>query len=982
MIRGRARLVAPRRAWFLRLGSSPARAVPRPPGRASSMVSMSPVGRRTIRGRKRGVLHRLLGLSALLALVLLVMPFDWLGVTTIGEGDVTGVEGGELDRETGGDAPSVHADDHDGGHRQEHHHHLVGEEVAIWMMRRFSRKRLQGHVRSAMDDDAHAEDEEEEEKEDMDASLTSSSTKANERSDVSEASSEMSNERDTARWAVSSAFSKERAAGETVRDGDGVHEMMRDMDETAGESVRVRKKRGRKLKPVPPDEPIVTFPPVDGEDEGAGDERGGGVEALSGSSPAFEEGGGDAPPAPPSPPRPSTLIQMPFDAMLTVNVSGHFSDIKHRALEVHKRAKDEKARRLLAVGRAEVLVKQAYRSTKFATDASDRDGVKLAEGVLPAKRIKSNIRWGDEFVRMVQDWAKHGGRSGDMPWAPLINDYFDGLAQEESGVSGGDGEGTAGGSGGEHEGTASADRSKRKFTDKELMQWALDRLNEVMVEEKRARQAAEVVEKNAVSHSQKAAANALTAMKARSAKIASSGRLRLDLRPPAPVWYVGSKGGVYADGLVPQQATDQGEDEKWRGELRAVAHALLKGINIKLDPDGEAINNVFATEDNFHVSHAGKRADDPTTLPIANVEMTAFERQYLPVNGKPPDQVASCALVGNARSMLTEERGDEIDSHEVVMRLNQAPTVNFEKYVGSKTTHRLVNNKWGAAYKANEKLAMEPGVTMVFSRTDWLSYLRIAKVLGARDSEVKMRLLSRETVNYAGDLLRKMKGRVDLVRGLPYPGKGSPSSGWIGVWFLMQFCDKVSVYGMGDSIAAVDGVATAWHYFENRHFGNSREFSIDPHHSFKLEADILQVMDEGGLLLHRRLVVNETAARGLEDAEAWPSAPFDTIAEDSRAVRQFKISQQVAAAMGTGQSGAAALEDMRRGGAGRAGQMLAGGRANPAALSKLPPQVLARMQRGGATVEQRMQAQALNAIAQRQMRRQRAGRIGRIGGGT
>jgi hypothetical protein len=46
-------------------------------------------------------------------------------------------------------------------------------------------------------------------------------------------------------------------------------------------------------------------------------------------------------------------------------------------------------------------------------------------------------------------------------------------------------------------------------------------------------------------------------------------------------------------------------------------------------------------------------------------------------------------------------------------------------------------------------------------------------------------------------------------------------------------------------VASVDGAATAWHYFENRHFGNSREFSVDPHHSFQLEADMLQVMDEG-----------------------------------------------------------------------------------------------------------------------------------------
>ena len=44
--------------------------------------------------------------------------------------------------------------------------------------------------------------------------------------------------------------------------------------------------------------------------------------------------------------------------------------------------------------------------------------------------------------------------------------------------------------------------------------------------------------------------------------------------------------------------------------------------------------------------------------------------------------------------MLMEERGAEIDEHEVVLRLNQAPTNDFEKYVGSKTTHRQ-GEVWG-----------------------------------------------------------------------------------------------------------------------------------------------------------------------------------------------------------------------------------------------------------------------------------------------
>jgi hypothetical protein len=92
------------------------------------------------------------------------------------------------------------------------------------------------------------------------------------------------------------------------------------------------------------------------------------------------------------------------------------------------------------------------------------------------------------------------------------------------------------------------------------------------------------------------------------------------------------------DGLVPQVASDNDADEKWLGELRAVAHALLKGIKITLDKDSDAVNNVFATEDNFHVSHNGKRSDDMQPAPT-DVKISEFEQRYLPSNGQPPEQV-------------------------------------------------------------------------------------------------------------------------------------------------------------------------------------------------------------------------------------------------------------------------------------------------------------------------------------------------------
>ena len=51
----------------------------------------------------------------------------------------------------------------------------------------------------------------------------------------------------------------------------------------------------------------------------------------------------------------------------------------------------------------------------------------------------------------------------------------------------------------------------------------------------------------------------------------------------------------------------------------------------------------------------------------------------------------TCAVIGSAGLMLTEKFGAEIDQHDAVFRFNIAPVSDFEAFVGSKTTIRLVN---------------------------------------------------------------------------------------------------------------------------------------------------------------------------------------------------------------------------------------------------------------------------------------------------
>ncbi|KAL5716816.1 beta-galactoside alpha-2,3-sialyltransferase [Ranunculus cassubicifolius] len=56
------------------------------------------------------------------------------------------------------------------------------------------------------------------------------------------------------------------------------------------------------------------------------------------------------------------------------------------------------------------------------------------------------------------------------------------------------------------------------------------------------------------------------------------------------------------------------------------------------------------------------------------------------------ERYASCAVVGNSGILLTSEHGKLIDSHEIVIRLNNARTNGYLHNVGSKTSISFVNS--------------------------------------------------------------------------------------------------------------------------------------------------------------------------------------------------------------------------------------------------------------------------------------------------
>ena len=66
----------------------------------------------------------------------------------------------------------------------------------------------------------------------------------------------------------------------------------------------------------------------------------------------------------------------------------------------------------------------------------------------------------------------------------------------------------------------------------------------------------------------------------------------------------------------------------------------------------------------------------------------------LPANALQPTESLhdSCAVVGSSAKLLACKFGKEIDGHEAVFRINDAPTKHYQRWVGAKTTYRLLND--------------------------------------------------------------------------------------------------------------------------------------------------------------------------------------------------------------------------------------------------------------------------------------------------
>ncbi|KAL0920635.1 hypothetical protein M5K25_009783 [Dendrobium thyrsiflorum] len=168
-----------------------------------------------------------------------------------------------------------------------------------------------------------------------------------------------------------------------------------------------------------------------------------------------------------------------------------------------------------------------------------------------------------------------------------------------------------------------------------------------------------------------------------------------------------------------------------------------------------------------------------------------MEKLSLVLPEKPPllpRQFGRCAVVGNSGDLLKTNFGDEIDTYDAVIRENGAPIQNYTKYVGQKSTFRLLNR--GSA-KAIDKVVE----------------------LDERKKEV---LIIKTTIH---DIMNKMIKEVPILNpvylmlGASF-GSAAKGTGLKALEFALSICDTVDMYGF-----TVDPGYQEW----TRYFSESRQ---------------------------------------------------------------------------------------------------------------------------------------------------------------
>lgn len=172
----------------------------------------------------------------------------------------------------------------------------------------------------------------------------------------------------------------------------------------------------------------------------------------------------------------------------------------------------------------------------------------------------------------------------------------------------------------------------------------------------------------------------------------------------------------------------------------------------------------------------------------------------VPLSQLHPHGLRTCAVVMSAGAILNSSLGEEIDSHDAVLRFNSAPTRGYEKDVGNKTTMRIINSQIltnpnhhfmdSSLYKDVILVAWDPApysadLNLWYKKPDYNLFTPYIQHRQKNPSQ-PFYILHPKFIWQLWDIIQEnTKEKIQ-----PNP----PSSGFIGILIMMSMCREVHVY--------------------------------------------------------------------------------------------------------------------------------------------------------------------------------------------
>lgn len=161
-----------------------------------------------------------------------------------------------------------------------------------------------------------------------------------------------------------------------------------------------------------------------------------------------------------------------------------------------------------------------------------------------------------------------------------------------------------------------------------------------------------------------------------------------------------------------------------------------------------------------------------------------------------PQKELSCNVITNAGSLMSAELGLFVDRARLTFRFGAAPTRGFEKYVGNRTSGRIVGNSRTAGLMKNSSVVRGVRLFLIRERT----MHQCPSLMKAAGIEVICLVLDGE---------KYLKAH--------FTGGRDPSTGFWATFWLRLLCDEITAFGFCNPSSLY-----FYHYFQTKIDGKEK----------------------------------------------------------------------------------------------------------------------------------------------------------------